>query len=58
MFNNILTLQKPLRLTCSWVRTGNPRNPLACVWVKASARNNGKVASSANDESGRMALCA
>jgi hypothetical protein len=58
MFNNNLTLHRAVRLTCSWVRTGNPRNPLACVWVDSNARNNGKEASSSNDESGGMLLCA
>ena len=58
MTNNILTLQKPFRLTCFWVRTGNPRNPLACVWVETNARNKDKVASSSNDESEGVRLCA
>jgi hypothetical protein len=58
MFNNILTLQRPIRLTCFWVHTGNPRNPLACVWVDSNARNNCKEASSSNNESGGMQLCA
>lgn len=57
MTNNILTLQKAGRLTCTWVRTGDPRNPLACVWADGKARG-GKEASSPNDESGRMLLCA
>jgi hypothetical protein len=58
MFNNILTLHKPLRLTCFWVRTGNPRNPLACVWMESNAQNNGIAASSANEELGGMLRCA
>jgi hypothetical protein len=58
MFNNILTLQRPIRLICFWVRTGNPRNPLACVWVDSNARNNCKEASSSNDKLGGMLLCA
>jgi hypothetical protein len=58
MFNRILSLQKPGRLTCAWVRTGNPQHPLACVWVETNALNNAKEASSSTDESGRMLLCA
>jgi hypothetical protein len=58
MYNNILTLPKPGRMTCAWVPTGNPKMPLACVWVETSARKNAKEASSSNDESGRMLLCA
>jgi hypothetical protein len=58
MNNNVLTLQKTARLTCAWVSTGNPRNPLACVWVDTNAQNNCKVASSSNDELGGLRLCA
>jgi hypothetical protein len=58
MNNNILTLQKPFRLTYFWVRTGNPRSPLACVWVGTNARSTCKEASSSNDELGGMLLCA
>ena len=58
MFNNILTLQRPIRLTCFWVRTGNPRNPLACVWVDTNVCSNPKEASSSNNKSGGMLLCA
>lgn len=58
MYNDILILQMPGRLTCAWVPTGNPRNPLACVWVETNARKNSKEASFTNDESGRMRLCA
>lgn len=58
MFNTILTLQKPDRLTCAWVPTGNPRNPLACVWADTAARKSSKAAASSNSNSGRMPLCA
>jgi hypothetical protein len=58
MTNNIFTLQRAARLTCFWVLTGNPRNPLACVWVETNARMNGKEASPSNDETGGMLLCA
>ena len=58
MCNNILAFQKLLGLTCFWVRTGNPRNPLACVWAETKPRSNYKEASSSNNESGGMQLCA
>jgi hypothetical protein len=58
MTNNILTLQKAGRLTCTWVPTGNPHTPLACVWAEAKARSASTVASSPDYESGRMLLCA
>ena len=58
MFNNVLTLQKSRRLTCVWVPTGNPRMPLACVWLETTARDNSKAASSSNDESWGIPLCA
>jgi hypothetical protein len=58
MTNNILTLQSAGRLTCAWVPTGNPRNPLACVWAETAARKSAKAAPSPNIDSGRMRLCA
>jgi hypothetical protein len=58
MTNNILTLQRAGRLTCAWVPTGNPRNPLACVWADAKARSVSTAASSPKKESGRMPRCA
>ena len=57
MFKNILNLQKNGRLTCSWVRTGNPHQPLACIWGDTPVRST-SAASSPKDESGRMSLCA
>jgi hypothetical protein len=58
MTNRILTLQKAGRLTCAWVPTGNPRNPLACVWAETAVRVSAKAAPSSNDNSGRMPRCA
>ena len=57
MTNKILTLQKA-GLTCAWVPTGNPRNPLACVWAETAARKSAQAAPSSNIDSGRMPLCA
>jgi len=58
MFNNILMLRKTSRLICSWVATGNPSMPLACVWAETSVPNNGREPSSSKEELGRMPLCA
>jgi hypothetical protein len=58
MTNKILTLQSVGRLTCAWVPTGNPRNPLACVWAETAARKSANAAPSSNANSGRMQLCA
>jgi hypothetical protein len=60
MTNNILSLRKAGRLTCTWVRTGDARNPLVCVWTDGKARSVGtsKEASSPKITSGRMQRCA
>ncbi len=55
---NILTLHKTARLRCAWIPTGNPRMPLACVWADGNPRSSCREASSSNDESGGMLLCA
>ena len=57
MFNSVLTLKKAGRLTCAWLPTGDPRQPLACVWT-ADSRNVAKAASSTKTDSGRMLVCA
>jgi hypothetical protein len=31
------SIRNPVRLTCTWVPTGNARKPLACIWKDASA---------------------
>jgi hypothetical protein len=58
MFNKILPLQKPRRLTCVWILTGYTRMPLVCVWVNDGAQVNVKASSCSNDESREMRLCA
>jgi hypothetical protein len=35
MNNNFSTTRKSGRLTCVWAPTGNPKSPLACVWMDA-----------------------
>lgn len=57
MMNKLYLIRQPVRLTCTWVPTGNPRMPLACVWTAAKVQTAIETASSA-DETGRMRLCA
>jgi hypothetical protein len=57
--NNILTLKKAGQLTCTWVRTGDPKTPLACVWADGKGRSAKEASSSsANERSGRVLRCA
>ncbi len=35
--NLISTLPRP-GLYCVWIATGNPRQPLACIWIDAETR--------------------
>ena len=59
MFNNILTLHLPARLTCTWVSTGNPRNPLVCVWAESTPpRKIAKEPSPSKTNAGRLPQCA
>jgi hypothetical protein len=59
MFNKILTLHMPARLTCVWVSTGDPHNPLVCVWAENTPpRKTAKAPSPSNANSGRMPRCA
>ena len=61
MFNNIRNPQNTNRLTRTWVPTGNPRKPLACVWIDAagtSTRTSSPEAVSSNANSRRLPLCA
>lgn len=30
------TVYTTSRLSCVWIETGNPRNPLACIWIDAA----------------------
>ena len=57
MINKLYLVQKTVSLTCTWVRTGNPRMPLACVWTDSKAQQAVSTASF-TDESGRMHRCA
>jgi hypothetical protein len=58
MTNKILTLKNAGRLTCTWIRTGDARTPLACVWAAGNVRSGGKEASPRGHWAGRMERCA
>lgn len=57
MMKKLHLIQKMDRLYCTWVMTGDPKRPLACIWVGSRTQNVAPTASSA-DEIGRMHLCA
>ena len=57
MNNKLCLIPRNGRLTCNWVRTGDPRMPLACVWTESKASQAGANAFS-TVETGRMHLCA
>ena len=58
MTNKILYPFKATRMTCTWVATGNPRKPLTCFWAEYYTQQQTSAASSPNEESGGMSLCA
>jgi hypothetical protein len=43
------------RLSCVWIETGNPVQPLACVWINADLRI---VANREDSQSLESSLCA
>jgi hypothetical protein len=55
--NKLHLVRNPVFLTCNWVPTGNPKMPLACVWMELRTSQAVSTASSA-DGTGRMHLCA
>jgi hypothetical protein len=57
MKNKLHLIPKTVRLTCTWVRTGDPKNPLACVWTEA-ATPRAVSAAPAGSETGRLYQCA
>jgi hypothetical protein len=52
------TIRNSPQLTRVWVRTGDPRTPLACVWKEAPASVGPAGQSSPEDDIGRIGLCA
>jgi hypothetical protein len=57
MMNKLHLVLKTVRLSCTWVPTGDAKRPLACVWVASKDPQILDTASS-TDETGRMHLCA
>jgi hypothetical protein len=57
MKNKLHLVQKIVRLTRTWVPTGDAKNPLACVWVEAGTQR-AVSAAPAGTEAGRLHLCA
>ena len=51
----IVTDTQRSALTCVWIETGNPVQPLACVWVDRDQR---RVANCEESEPPRLRLCA
>ena len=59
MTNKILTLRGVSPLACTWVGTGDTKNPLVCMWADGKARRTPQAASSPNEKtSGRVPRCA
>ena len=50
-------IQKTACLTCTWVFTGDPKMPLACVWRESNTLQDASTSSSM-DDTWRMHLCA
>jgi hypothetical protein len=59
MSKALYTFQKVNSITCVWIRTGDPRQPLVCLWVDANPRNPNAVrAASAETGVEEVRLCA
>ncbi len=57
MSNKLHLIRKSVRLACTWVPTGDPRRPFACVWAVAKTSRDVSAQPSA-DKAGRVHLCA
>jgi len=57
MMNKLHLVCKTVRLSCTWLPTGDPRRPLTCVWAETNTPQALDTASS-TDEAGRTYLCA
>jgi hypothetical protein len=59
MKNKICLVQKTVRMTRTWVLTGDARMPLICTWVEtATSGTVAAAAASADSEAGRLPRCA
>jgi hypothetical protein len=52
---SILPFVQRSRLSCVWIETGNPLQPLACVWIDDDLRI---AANREDNESQESSLCA
>ena len=57
MKEKLRLVEKTVRLSCTWVRTGDVNKPLTCVWVKSRTQSAAFTAP-ADSEMGRLHLCA
>ena len=57
MKNKLHLIPKTVRLTCTWVATGDAKRPLTCVWGESKVSQTISSASS-KPAAGRMHLCA
>jgi hypothetical protein len=59
MNNKILAARRLSPLARVWHSTGDPRMPLACIWVQTDAtKPRLSSVESSTDETGRLRLCA
>ena len=56
MMNRVFFMQRTGRLTCNWLRTCDPKMPLACVWVGSKTAQTAPNVPS--DDNGRLPRCA
>jgi len=57
MKNKLCLVQKTVRLTCTWVPTGDAKKPLACVWLETGTPRT-VTAAPADSEGWRWHQCA
>ena len=58
MNKTIYNFPKDDRLTCIWIETGDPGQPLACVWMDSDSFLCAATARSAKAEVEGIRLCA
>lgn len=58
MTNKIVSIRPFYRISCTWKLTGDPRNPLACVWLNSRAPQTLASALSPDDVEGGLRRCA
>jgi hypothetical protein len=58
MTNKIVSIRTIDGMTCLWRPTGDPRAPLACIWVDGITPRGLKSASSSDDVEEGLRQCA